>query len=35
MFNYNIIDNPDIDLNKKTIDKIFEKFSNIVPEKQK
>ena len=34
MFSYNIIDNPNLKLNKKNIDKIFEKVSNIIEKKQ-
>jgi len=34
MFKYNILEKPDIELNKKTIDKIFEKVSNLVDKKQ-
>ena len=35
MFSYNILQKPNIDLNKKTIDKIFEKVSNIIEKTQK
>ena len=34
MFSYNILEKPDIELNKKTIDTIFEKVSNTVDKSQ-
>ncbi len=34
MFNYNIIESPSFTINTKTIDKIFNTFSNIIEKKQ-
>lgn len=34
MFKYNLLEKPNIELKEKTIDNIFEKISNIVPDNQ-
>jgi hypothetical protein len=35
MFLYNILEKPDIELNTRTIDKIFKKVSNLIEKTQK